>query len=93
MLEVSEYFAGKVKSIALAQPEGRATIGVMAAGEYRFSTAEREIMQVISGELSVLLPGEDEWRRFTDGERFEVPAQSAFDVRVARDSAYLCEYR
>ena len=60
MFKTNEYFDGKVKSIALDSTEGTATIGVMAAGEYEFGTTTIEIMTVISGELSVMLPGETE---------------------------------
>lgn len=36
MLKVNEYFGGTVKSIALENAEGVATIGVMEDGEYEF---------------------------------------------------------
>ena len=57
MFKVNEYFDGKVKSLAFESPAGPATIGVMAPGEYEFGTATLEIMQVISGKLTVKLPG------------------------------------
>ena len=59
MIKVNEYFDGKVKSLAFASPEGPATLGVMAAGEYEFGTSTKEIMKVISGKLTVRLPGVD----------------------------------
>ncbi|MEU2660337.1 pyrimidine/purine nucleoside phosphorylase [Streptomyces sp. NPDC007325] len=93
MFTVNEYFDGTVKSIAFTQEEGRATIGVMAPGEYEFGTAAPETMHVVSGALTVLLPGSDEWRVFAAGERFEVPGDSAFRLKVAVETAYLCEYR
>ena len=93
MFKVNEYFDGTVKSIAFAQAEGSATIGVMAAGEYEFGTAQREIMHVVSGELNVKLPGSDAWQTFTTGSQFDVPANSKFQLNVPVDTAYLCEYR
>ena len=56
MFKVNEYFDGTVKSIAFEAPEGPATIGVMAPGEYEFGTAQREIMHVVSGALNAKLP-------------------------------------
>lgn len=56
MFKVNEYFDGTVKSIAFGTAEGPATIGVMAPGEYEFGTAQREIMHVVSGALTVKLP-------------------------------------
>ena len=93
MFKVNEYFDGSVKSIAFGMTAGPATIGVMAAGEYEFGTAEREIMHVVSGELSVKLPGSSEYETFKTGSQFNVPANSKFQLKVAVDTAYLCEYR
>ncbi len=93
MFKVNEYFDGTVKSIAFGTAEGQATVGVMAAGEYEFGTAQREIMHVISGALEVKLPGASEWETFAAGSQFNVPANSKFQLVVAADTAYLCEYR
>lgn len=92
MLEVNEYFEGKVKSIALQTDTLPATVGVMAAGDYTFSTDCKEIMTVIKGELKVKLPDESDWRTFVNGQVFEIEANQKFDVVVSRDTAYFCEY-
>ena len=55
MFKTNEYFDGKVKSIAFQGKEKPATIGVMAAGDYVFNTAEKERMSVITGELIIKL--------------------------------------
>lgn len=93
MFKVNEYFDGTVKSIAFDMSEGPATIGVMAAGDYDFSTAKLEVMHVISGKLDVKLPGSQEWETFVTGAKFTVPANSKFQLKVTEDTAYLCEYR
>ncbi|GAA4984123.1 pyrimidine/purine nucleoside phosphorylase [Kitasatospora paranensis] len=93
MFKVNEYFDGTVTSIAFQQEHGPATVGVMAPGDYRFDTAAPETMHVISGALTVRLPGADGWETFTAGTRFDVPGNSAFDLKVDGDTAYLCEYR
>ena len=49
-------------------------------------------MQVITGALVVLLPGSSDWQRFSAGESFDVPANSAFDLKVEETSAYACFY-
>ncbi|CAH0281814.1 pyrimidine/purine nucleoside phosphorylase [Erwinia aphidicola] len=93
MLNVSEYFDGKVKSIGFeSATTGRASVGVMAEGEYTFGTAQAEEMTVVSGSLKVLLPGEAEWKRYAPGEVFNVPGHSEFHLQVAEPSAYLCRY-
>lgn len=93
MLTVNQYFDGKVASIALQQADGPATVGVMLPGDYSFGTQQAEIMHVISGELIVRLPNQDEWQTFASGSHFNVPANSRFDLKVSVDTAYLCQYR
>lgn len=92
MLKVNEYFAGQVKSIAFQAGDLPATVGVMAAGEYEFGTSQLETMTVVSGALTVLLPGETEWTTYAAGASFVVAAQQKFQLRVVADCAYLCTY-
>jgi hypothetical protein len=40
----------------------------------------------------VLLPEEEGWKTFKDGEAFEVPAQSKFGLRVKRITDYCCSF-
>ncbi|WP_115718947.1 pyrimidine/purine nucleoside phosphorylase [Gallaecimonas mangrovi] len=92
MLSSNDYFDGNVKSIGFTNSEGRATLGVMAPGSYRFDTNQPEEMVVVSGALTVLLPGQQQWQEFKAGSRFNVPGNSAFDLKIAEASAYLCRY-
>ncbi|WP_238388873.1 pyrimidine/purine nucleoside phosphorylase [Roseimaritima ulvae] len=91
-LQVNEYFDGKVKSIGFENGEGRATAGVMAAGEYQFGTSEQELMKVVSGELNIRLPGETDFQSYPSGSEFRVEANVKFDVRVETPTAYVCFY-
>jgi uncharacterized protein YaiE (UPF0345 family) len=91
-LKVNEYFEGKVKSIAFQGQRYNSTVGVMTPGEYEFSTGKAEIMTVISGELDVKLPGKNEWNKFAAGTKFDVQANSKFQLKVQKDTAYLCEF-
>lgn len=92
MLQVNEYFDGKVKSIAFDGGDLPATVGVMAAGEYTFGTSQKEYMTVVNGELIVKLPGSDDWQSFTSGSTFSVEANASFDLHVPVATAYLCKY-
>ena len=93
MLKVNEYFGGQVKSIAFETAEGRATVGVMAPGEYEFGTSTVEIMTVITGKLTVRLPGSEKWKEYTAGKSVRVEATEKFQLKVAADTAYLCLYK
>lgn len=92
MFKTNEYFDGKVKSIAFENAKKQATIGVMAAGEYVFNTAEKEKMSVITGQLIIQLEGDTEIKTYNAGQSFEVAENSSFNVSVPADCAYLCEY-
>jgi len=93
MLQVNEYFNGTVKSIALQETEGRATVGVMEKGEYEFGTDCVEIMTVVAGQLTVKLPGSPDWYDYMPGTSFQVQANVKFQLKVPVDTAYLCRYR
>lgn len=92
MFKTNQYFDGKVMSIAFQTETLPATVGVMAPGEYEFGTAERETMTVVSGALTVRLPGQDDWITFAQGDSFQVQAKEKFQLKVAVDTAYLCLY-
>lgn len=93
MFKTNSYFDGKVMSLAFAEAAGRATVGVMAPGDYEFGTDTVEIMTVVAGQLTVKLPGEDTWKDYGPGAAFTVAAGVKFQLKVAVDTAYLCQYR
>lgn len=93
MFKTNEYFDGNVASIAFDGAEGRATLGVMAAGEYTFGTDSVEIMTVISGKMEIRQPGETEWVTYKKFESFTVAKDVKFDVRVADATPYQCLYK
>lgn len=92
MFNVNEYFEGKVKSIAFEDSTSKATIGVMAAGNYEFGTSTKEVMTVISGQLKIKLPESDEWKTYKAFETFEIKANVTFLVEVLENSTYICRY-
>ena len=92
MFNVNEYFDGKVTSIAFQTETLPATVGVMAIGEYEFGTNQKETMTVVSGALTVKLPGNDDWKTFVAGEQFVVEANQTFQLTAAVATAYLCTY-
>ena len=93
MFKVNEYFDGKVKSIAFQTAEAPATVGVMTKGEYGFGTATVEYMTVITGKLTVKLPGSSEWKTYKAGDTFIVAKDKKFQLKVEEDSSYLCLYK
>lgn len=91
--EANIYFDGKVTSRTIVFPDGsKKTLGIMLPGEYEFNTADKEIMEIISGELEVLLPGESAWKAVRGGEEFTVASNSKFRMRVSAISDYCCSF-
>ncbi len=87
------YFEGKVTSRAVVFPDGtRKTLGIMLPGDYEFGTAEKEIMEIISGDLDVLIDPSKGWKTFKDGDSFDVPAKSRFQLKVKLPTDYCCSY-
>ena len=87
------YFDGNVTSRVVEFDNGDVkTLGIMMPGEYRFGTEKKEIMEILSGQVEILLPGEDLWRQISGGDTFEVPADSAFDIKVKSVTDYCCSY-
>jgi len=53
------YFDGRVTSRTILFPDGsRKTLGVMLPGDYEFNTSAPEVVEVLGGEMQVLLPGQ-----------------------------------
>ena len=90
--EANIYFGGKVTSRSVHFDDGtKKTLGIMLPGDYQFNTDARELMEILSGDLEVQLPGK-EWQRIVAGESFEVPAHSSFKLKINTVTDYCCSY-
>lgn len=87
------YFDGNVTSRTINFADGSSkSLGVMLPGAYEFGTAAKELMEILSGELEVLLPGSEQWQQIKGGEAFEVPADSKFKLKINVVTDYCCSY-
>ncbi len=87
------YFDGKVTSRSVLFSDGsKKTLGSMLPGEYEFNTADKEIMEIISGDLEVFITDAQGWKTIKGGEAFEVPAQSKFSLKVKSLTDYCCSF-
>jgi uncharacterized protein YaiE (UPF0345 family) len=87
------YFDGKVTSRTILFGDGsKKTLGIMLPGEYEFSTGAKELMEILSGELEVLLPGETAWKTIKGGESFEAAANSTFKLKIKTLTDYCCSF-
>lgn len=91
--EANIYYEGKVTSRAVILPGGsKITLGIMLPGSYEFGTDQHETMEILSGELRVLLPDTEEWLDIKGQATFEVPANTRFKLEIAVVTDYCCSY-
>jgi len=90
--EANIYYDGKVTSRTLEFSDGSIkSLGIMMPGEYTFGTNDKEIMEMLSGDLEVKLPNE-EWKTLSTPETFEVDANASFDLKIKSVTDYCCSY-
>jgi purine/pyrimidine-nucleoside phosphorylase len=88
------YFDGKVVSHTVIFDDGtKKTLGLVFPGDYHFGTGAGERMDITAGSCRVRLDGSSEWREFSAGSYFRVPAKSGFDIAVESGLAeYVCSF-
>ncbi|MDH3609128.1 MAG: pyrimidine/purine nucleoside phosphorylase [Gammaproteobacteria bacterium] len=90
--EANVYFDGQVTNRSVILQDGsRKTLGIMLPGEYEFNTGDKELIEILSGKLRVLLPGND-WVNVNGGESFEVSANSTFLLKIMEITDYVCSF-
>jgi len=91
--EANIYFDGKVTSRSIKFEDGSVkTLGIMLPGDYEFNTDDKELMEIMSGDLEFLLPGHSEWQTIQAGKSFEVPANSTFQLKIKTITDYCCSF-
>ncbi|KPU43562.1 hypothetical protein OXPF_30030 [Oxobacter pfennigii] len=87
------YFDGNVTSRTVLFEDGtKKTLGIILPGTYEFGTADKEVMEVLTGSAKVLLKGSDSWSQYEAGQSFEIPANSSFKISVEKIMDYCCSY-
>ncbi len=87
------YFDGKCVSHGLALADGsKKSVGVVLPSQLTFRTGEPEIMECVAGACEYKLAGSDQWLKSAAGEKFSVPGNSKFEIRVADAYHYICHF-
>ena len=93
--KASVYFDGKCVSHGITFPDGtRKSVGVILPATLTFNTGAPEIMECVAGFCEYKLAGSDAWVKSSAGEKFSVPGNSKFDIKV-EDAAgyhYICHF-
>ena len=88
------YFDGKCVSHSITLEDGsKKSLGVILPATLTFNAGAPEIMESVAGSCRVKLAGESEWKSYSAGESFKVPASSSFDIEVSGEPYhYVCHY-
>ena len=90
------YFDGKCVSHSFTTASGeKKSVGVVLPSTLTFGTAAAEIMECVAGACEYKLPGSDVWVKSGVGERFSVPGNTRFEIRVPEGETayhYICYF-
>ncbi len=87
------YFEGKCVSHGITLADGtKKSVGVVLPATLTFKTGAPEVMECVAGGCEYRLAGTDAWLPCGPGERFSVPADSSFDIRVTEAYHYICHF-
>lgn len=87
------YFDGKCVSHGITLADGtKKSVGVVLPSSLTFNTGAAEIMECVAGGCEYKLAGSDQWQQSGPGQRFSVPANSSFEIRVAEAYHYICHF-
>ena len=80
-------------SHGITYPDGtRKSVGVVLPATLSFNTGAPEVMECVAGSCEYRLAGSDAWLTSGPGDKFSIPANSSFDIRVAEAYHYICHF-
>lgn len=89
----SVYFDGKCISHGITFADGtKKSVGVVLPATLTFNTGAPEIMECVAGSCEYKLPGSEAWLTSRPGERFSIPGNAKFDIRVTEPYHYICHF-
>ena len=87
------YFDGKCVSHTVILADGtKKTVGVIMPSSLTFNTGAPEIMEGVGGSCRVRLQGESDWKTYGDGQSFNVPGNSSFEIACDEPYHYVCHF-
>ena len=91
--QANVYFDGKCVSHGFQLADGtKKSVGVVLPATLTFNTGAPEIMECVAGSCEYKLAGSTEWQKSGPGERFSIPGNSSFEIRVADSYHYICHF-
>jgi uncharacterized protein YaiE (UPF0345 family) len=91
--QANVYFDGKCVSHGITFADGtKKSVGVVLPATLTFNTGAPEIMECVAGNCEYRLAGSAAWVKSVAGEKFSVPGNSSFEIRVAEPYHYICHF-
>ena len=91
--QANVYFDGKCVSHTVKLADGtKKSVGVILPATLTFKTGAAEVMECVAGACEYKLAGSEAWQKSSAGEKFSVPANSSFEIRVAEAYHYICHF-
>jgi uncharacterized protein YaiE (UPF0345 family) len=91
--QANVYFDGKCVSHSITFADGtKKSVGVILPATLTFNTGAPEIMECVAGSCEYKLAGSSAWVKSGAGEKFSVPANSKFEIRVTEPYHYICHF-
>ena len=91
--QASVYFDGKCVSHGITFADGtQKSVGVVLPANLTFNTGAPEIMECVAGSCEYKLKDSDAWVKSSPGDKFSVPGNSSFDIRVTEPYHYICHF-
>lgn len=90
------YFDGKCVSHSIMLADGsKKSVGVILPSTLTFQTQAPEVMECVAGSCEYRLAGNHDWRTSSAGQSFQVPGNTAFEIRVSAPVTayhYICHF-
>ncbi|MDB5731681.1 MAG: hypothetical protein JWQ03_1576 [Variovorax sp.] len=91
--QANVYFDGRCVSHSFTLADGtKKSVGVVLPATLTFSTGAPETMECVGGACEYRLMDSDGWRTSSVGEKFSIPGNSSFEIRVADAYHYICHF-
>ena len=91
--QANVYFGGKCISHGITLgDDSKKSVGVILPATLTFNTGAPEIMECVAGSCEYKLTGSDVWLKSVAGEKFSIPGNSKFDIRVTEAYHYICHF-
>ena len=91
--QANVYFYGKCVSHGITLADGtKKSVGVVLPSSLTFNTGAPEIMECVGGSCEYKLKGSNDWLSSKAGEKFSIPGNSSFDIRVTETYHYICHF-